>query len=139
MEKGKSIVCSQRNLNDLSKIRILLCDINVESCQEISSLLCQCSYQVSAVWSAREIFDTLDSEGPRAHIILVEVNLLMANDARVLRHIVREKQLQRTPVIILATPDEVSVTVKGLRLGAADYLMKPLQGDELSSLWMHLE
>ncbi|KAL3617956.1 hypothetical protein CASFOL_038277 [Castilleja foliolosa] len=81
---------------------------------KISSLLRQCLYQVSAVWSERDVFGTLDSEGPRAHIILVEVNLLMANDARVLRHIVREKQLQRTPVI-----NEVSVTA-GADLVSAD-------------------
>ncbi|KAK6128130.1 hypothetical protein DH2020_038120 [Rehmannia glutinosa] len=139
MDKGKNVVCGQREHADRSKIRILLCDINVESCQEILTLLSKCSYQVAAVWSAREVFDTLYSEGPRAHIILAEVNLLMANDAFILRHIVREKQLQRIPVIILTTPDQVSVTVKGLKLGAADYLVKPLQGDELSNLWMYLK
>ncbi|KAL0421925.1 UNVERIFIED_CONTAM: Two-component response regulator-like APRR1 [Sesamum latifolium] len=137
MDKGKNVVLSQRDHIDRSKIRILLCDINAESCQEILALLCQCSYQVVAVWSAREVFDKLNSEGPRAHIILAEVNLLMANDAGVLRYIMHEKKLQKIPVIILTTRDQVSITVKGLRLGAADYLVKPLHEDELSNLWMH--
>ncbi|KAI3463938.1 hypothetical protein Pfo_020601 [Paulownia fortunei] len=139
MDKGKSVVCSQREHADRSKIRILLCDINAESCQEILALLCKCSYQVAAVWSAREVFDTLKSQGPRAHIILADVNLLMANDALIMRHIMCEKQLQQIPVIILTAPDQVSITIKGLRLGAAGYLVKPLHDDELSKLWMHLQ
>ncbi|PIN23832.1 hypothetical protein CDL12_03434 [Handroanthus impetiginosus] len=136
MDNGKNIVHSQI---DCSKIRILLCDVNPESCQEILSLLCRCSYQVVAVWSAREMYETLNSEGPRAHIILAEVNLLMSNDARMLRHIMREKQLQKIPVVIITTRDQVSITINGLRIGAADYLVKPLHHDELSNLWMHVQ
>ncbi|KAL3819429.1 hypothetical protein ACJIZ3_005386 [Penstemon smallii] len=83
MEKGKSIVLSQRErITDRSKFRILLCDINAESCQEIESLLCKCSYQVAAVWSPIEVFDTLNSQGPRADIILASVDLLMENEAQ---------------------------------------------------------
>ncbi|KAG0486740.1 hypothetical protein HPP92_008835 [Vanilla planifolia] len=33
--------------------------------------------------------------------------------------------------------DEVSVVVKCLRLGAADYLVKPLRTNELLNLWTH--
>ncbi|KAG8388704.1 hypothetical protein BUALT_Bualt02G0153100 [Buddleja alternifolia] len=134
MDKGKNV---QRDQTDRSKIRILLCDINAESCQEILALLSNCSYQVAAVWSARELFDTLSTEGPRANIILAEVGLLMANDARILKHIMREKELREIPVIILTTKDQVSITIKGLKLGAADYLVKPLHVEELLNLWEH--
>lgn len=36
---------SEHNQIDRSKIKILLCDVNAESCQEVLALLCKCSYQ----------------------------------------------------------------------------------------------
>ncbi|CAA2983329.1 two-component response regulator-like APRR1 [Olea europaea subsp. europaea] len=139
MDKGTGATIKVHHI-DRSKVRILLCDFNAESCQQILALLCQCSYK-AAVWSEREIFDVLNSEGPRTDIILAEVNLLMSNDAYLLRYIMSNEDLQNIPLIILTTgdQDQVSVTVKGLRLGAVDYLVKPLHTNELSSLWMHVQ
>jgi len=82
-----------------------------------------------------------------------------------LKYIMRDKQLQRIPVIsmfsschshlcfqgagflfiwitfpllVMSTQDEVSLVVKCLRLGAADYLVKPLRTNELLNLWTHM-
>ena len=38
----------------------------------------------------------------------------------------------------MSAQDEVSVVVKCLRLGAADYLVKPLRTNELLNLWTHM-
>lgn len=38
----------------------------------------------------------------------------------------------------MSAQDEVSVVVKCLRLGAADYLVKPLRTNELLNLWTHV-
>jgi pseudo-response regulator 1 len=38
----------------------------------------------------------------------------------------------------MSAQDEVSVVVKCLRLGAADYLVKPLRTNELLTLWTHM-
>lgn len=51
------------------------------------------------MWSEREIFDVLNSEGPRTDIILAEVNLLMSNDAHLLRYIMSNEDLQNIPLI----------------------------------------
>ncbi|XP_022859431.1 two-component response regulator-like APRR1 [Olea europaea var. sylvestris] len=141
MDKGTGTTIKVHHHIDRSKVRILLCDFNAESCQQILALLCQCSYKAAAVWSEREIFDVLNSEGPRTDIILAEVNLIMSNDAHLLRYIMSNEDLQNIPLIILTTEDhdQVSVTLKGLRLGAVDYLVKPLHTNEISSLWMHVQ
>lgn len=144
MEKGKNVRKNENSFTgnrsniESTRVRILLCDISAQSCCEVSGLLCQCSYQVSSVWSATEVFGALNSYGPQTDIILAEVELLMANNAEMLRYIMDHKDLQHIPVIILSTREQVSVTLNGLRLGAADYLVKPLQAKELSSLWMHV-
>jgi len=38
----------------------------------------------------------------------------------------------------MSAQDEVSIVVKCLRLGAADYLVKPLRTNELLNLWTHM-
>lgn len=39
---------------------------------------------------------------------------------------------------VMSSQDEVSVVVKCLRLGPADYLVKPLRTNELLNLWTHM-
>lgn len=123
---------------DRSKVRILLCDNNPKSSEEVFTLLCKCSYQVTLVRSARQVIDALNAEGREIDIILSEVDLPMAKGLKMLKYIMRDKELQRVPVIMMSAQDEVSVVVKCLRLGAADYLVKPLRTNELLNLWTHM-
>ncbi|XVF09027.1 hypothetical protein REPUB_Repub07fG0055200 [Reevesia pubescens] len=123
---------------DRSKVRILLCDNDSKSCKEVFSLLLKCSYQVTSVRSARQVIDTLNAEGPEIDIILAEVDLPMTKGMKMLKYIVRNKELRRIPVIMMSAQDEVSIVVKCLRLGAADYLVKPLRTNELLNLWTHM-
>ncbi|CAO2818559.1 unnamed protein product [Amaranthus hypochondriacus] len=123
---------------DRSKVRILLCDNDSKSSQEVFSLLCKCSYQVTSVRSARQVVDALNAEGSDIDIILSEVDLPSKKGLKLLKYLMRDKELQRIPVIMMSTQDEVSLVVKCLRLGAADYLVKPLRTNELLNLWTHM-
>ncbi|XVE56892.1 hypothetical protein DITRI_Ditri04bG0046900 [Diplodiscus trichospermus] len=123
---------------DRSKVRILLCDNDTKSCEEVFSLLLKCSYQVTSVRSARQVIDALNAEGPQIDIILAEVDLPMTKGMKMLKYIMRNKELRRIPVIMMSAQDEVSIVVKCLRLGAADYLVKPLRTNELLNLWTHM-
>ncbi|KAF9667737.1 hypothetical protein SADUNF_Sadunf15G0054600 [Salix dunnii] len=123
---------------DRSKVRILLCDNDAKSSQEVFSLLLKCSYQVTSVRSARQVIDALNADGPEIDIILSEVDIPMTKGMKMLKYIMRDKDLRRIPVIMMSAQDEVSVVVKCLRLGAADYLVKPLRTNELLNLWTHM-
>ncbi|KAD7116791.1 hypothetical protein E3N88_04059 [Mikania micrantha] len=123
---------------DRSKVRILLCDNNLKSSEEAFDLLCKCSYQVTSVRSPRQVIDALNAEGPDIDIILSEVDLPMAKGFKMLKYIMRDKDLRRIPVIMMSAQDEVALVVKCLRLGAADYLVKPLRTNELLNLWTHM-
>ncbi|KAI7978856.1 Two-component response regulator-like APRR1 [Camellia lanceoleosa] len=125
-------------LIDRSKVRILLCDNDANRSEEAFALLCKCSYQVTSVRSARQVIDALNADGPDIDIILSEVDLPMAKGLKMLKYITRDKELQRIPVIMMSAQDEVSIVVKCLRLGAADYLVKPLRTNELLNLWTHM-
>uniref|UniRef100_A0A6M2EX34 Uncharacterized protein n=1 Tax=Populus davidiana TaxID=266767 RepID=A0A6M2EX34_9ROSI len=123
---------------DRSKVRILLCDNDATSSQEVFTLLLKCSYQVTSVRSARQVIDALNAEGPEIDIILSEVDIPMTKGMKMLKYITRDKDLRRIPVIMMSAQDEVSIVVKCLRLGAADYLVKPLRTNELLNLWTHM-
>ncbi|XP_048329593.2 two-component response regulator-like APRR1 isoform X2 [Ziziphus jujuba] len=62
----------------------------------------------------------------------------MTKGMKLLKYITRDKDLRRIPVIMMSAQDEVSIVVKCLRLGAADYLVKPLRTNELLNLWTHM-
>ncbi|KAK3169107.1 hypothetical protein Dsin_000099 [Dipteronia sinensis] len=123
---------------DRRKVRILLCDNDGSSSEEVFSLLSKCSYQVISVRSARQVIDALNAEGSEIDIILAEVDLPMTKGMKMLKYITRDKELRRIPVIMMSAQDEVSIVVKCLRLGAADYLVKPLRTNELLNLWTHM-
>ncbi|RDX58177.1 Two-component response regulator-like APRR1, partial [Mucuna pruriens] len=123
---------------DRSKVRILLCDNDSKSSQEVFTLLLGCSYQVTSVKSARQVIDALNAEGQHIDIILAELDLPMKKGMKMLKYIARDKDFHRIPVIMMSAQDEVSVVVKCLRLGAADYLVKPLRTNELLNLWTHM-
>ncbi|RDX80134.1 Two-component response regulator-like APRR1, partial [Mucuna pruriens] len=123
---------------DRSKVRILLCDNDSKSSEEVSTLLLRCSYQVTSVRSARQVIDALNAEGQYIDIILAEVDLPIKKGMKMLKYITRDKELCRIPVIMMSAQDEVSIVVKCLRLGAADYLVKPLRTNELLNLWTHM-
>ncbi|XP_026438877.1 two-component response regulator-like APRR1 [Papaver somniferum] len=123
---------------DRSKVRILLCDNNNKSSDEVFTLLCKCSYQVTSARTPRQVIDALNAEGRDIDIILSEVDLPISKGLKMLKYIMRDKELQRIPIIMMSAQDDVSVVVKCLKRGAADYLVKPLRTNELLNLWTHM-
>nr|CAB3447248.1 unnamed protein product [Digitaria exilis] len=123
---------------DRSKVRILLCDGDANSSQEVLRLLCNCSYQVTCAKSPRQVINILNYEGGEIDIILAEVDLPVTKCFKMLKYIARNKDLRHIPIIMMSNRDEVSVVVKCLRFGAAEYLVKPLRTNELLNLWTHV-
>eukprot|EP01018_Ginkgo_biloba_P037866 Gb_08103 [translate_table: standard] len=123
---------------DRSGVRILLCDKDPKNSQQVLELLCKCSYQVTAVNTARQVIGVLNAEGLEIDLILAEVDLPKAKGFKMLKHIMREERLRRIPIVMMSAQDEVAIVVKCLKLGAADYLVKPLRINELLNLWIHM-
>lgn len=123
---------------DRSKVRILLCDSDPDSSRDVLRLLRNCSYQVTCAKSPRQVINVLNCEGAEMDIILAEVDLPVSKCFKMLKYIARNKELRHIPIIMMSNRDEVSVVVKCLRLGAAEYLVKPLRMNELLNLWTHV-
>ncbi|GMY15589.1 replication protein A 70 kDa DNA-binding subunit A [Fagus crenata] len=102
MDKGKQIMISNNGghggrgcnsntmtgdaFNNQSELKILLCDSDPESCDEVSTLLTKCSYQVISVSSFVEVVDTLDAEGPLIDILLVAVDAHIDKGMKMLKY-----------------------------------------------------
>lgn len=123
---------------DRSKVHVLLCDKDPKTAGHVMNLLQACSYQVTVVKSAGQVMGVLDSCSYEVDLILSEVELPKEKGFKMLKHIVRQEQLRRIPVVMMSVRDEMAVIVKCLRLGAVDYLLKPLRTNELLNLWTHM-
>eukprot|EP00897_Mesotaenium_endlicherianum_P005646 jgi/Mesen1/5109/ME000254S04135 len=120
------------------RVHILLSDKDRESRQDVLGLLRCCSYQVTAVENARQALEILRAGSPAVDLILAEVELPNGKGFKMLKHIMREEGLKQIPIVMMSSRDEMTVVVKCLRLGAADYLVKPLRTNELLNLWTHM-
>lgn len=56
-------------------------------------------FPVTAVKSPRQVIDALNAEGPDIDLILSEVDLPMSKGFKLLKYIMRDKELRRIPVI----------------------------------------
>ncbi|PQQ20501.1 hypothetical protein Pyn_22300 [Prunus yedoensis var. nudiflora] len=123
MEKGKQIDignssrqyggsrAKSKNMSiDRSRVRVLLCDRDAESCEEVCTLLTTCSYQV---------------------------DLPIDASMRMLKYIMQNLHFKHIPVIMLSKQNESRFLYNFLKFGATDYLVKPLCIDEILNLWIH--
>ncbi|BFG32812.1 hypothetical protein CerSpe_190860 [Prunus speciosa] len=150
MEKGKQIDignssrqyggsrAKSKNMSiDRSRVRVLLCDRDAESCEEVCTLLTTCSYQVISVSSAVEVLDALNAEWAFIDIILAAVDLPIDASMRMLKYIMQNLHFKHIPVIMLSKQNESRFLYNFLKFGATDYLVKPLCIDEILNLWIH--
>ncbi|KAL6318673.1 hypothetical protein AAG906_001146 [Vitis piasezkii] len=115
-----------------SKLKILLCDANVNNCREVATLLRGCSYQVTSVGSTREVIYVLNCEGASIDIVLAEADLPMANSMKILKYITQDQELRCIPVMRQHLHDRKVLDAW------SDYLMMPLGSNVLFNLWTHV-
>ncbi|CAM6083916.1 unnamed protein product [Calypogeia fissa] len=121
---------------DRSRVRILVCDPSTSP--DVVDLLRGCSYQVIAVQNARQVMEVCRTGMAQVDLILAEVDLPKKRGFKMLKCFMKEEQLKQIPIVMMSSRDEMAVVGKCLRLGAADYLVKPLRTNELLNLWTHM-
>eukprot|EP00803_Ostreobium_quekettii_P003173 evm.model.scf_4694.1 EVM.evm.TU.scf_4694.1 scf_4694:154-568(-) len=68
-------------------------------------------------------------------MVLKEHEPPSSNACRLLREFARRECLKTTPVVVFSRQDDRERVIECLRLGASDYLVKPLRQNELRHLW----
>lgn len=84
-------------------------------------------YQVSTAFEGREALETIDQEIPD----LIILDIMLPGDIDGYELCARVREFSTVPIIMLTARGEEQDKVKGLRLGADDYLTKPFSAQEL--------
>lgn len=108
-------------------MKLLLVEDEKQLSEALTQILKKNKYSVDAVLDGESGLDC--SLTGIYDVILLDIMLPKMNGLEVLKHM--RSQGISTPVLLLTAKGEVSDKVKGLDLGADDYLAKPFSPDEL--------
>ena len=112
---------------DRGPARILLWEENSFSGARIAELLASVASEVGRPTSAEELIHNCDHS-----IELVILSLAGKLDAlRLVSQLRAQEQSRLVPILLIADPSELPRLAKGLDLGATDYLVRPLDRNEL--------
>jgi PAS domain S-box-containing protein len=109
--------------SSIGESRILVVDENAANSSLLSKHLTRLGSQV-AIATADRATDALATMP--CDLVLLDVSP-DSSGLQVLAQIESHEQWRQIPVLILAAPDELDLVIRGIDMGAADYLTKPLQ------------
>jgi twitching motility two-component system response regulator PilH len=108
---------------------ILLVDDSKTELHFLSDLLGKRGYTVRTAENAEEAMRRLGEEKP--DLILMDVVMPGQNGFQLTRAITRDPRFSSVPVIMCTSKNQETDKVWGMRQGARDYIVKPVDADEL--------
>ncbi|MBW8076954.1 MAG: response regulator [Gallionella sp.] len=109
--------------------RILLVDDSPTERHIIGEILTKAGFQVSMAEDGEKGVALAKSEKP--DLIVMDVVMPGLNGFQATRAITKDPETQHIPVILCTTKDQETDKVWGLRQGAKDYVVKPVNGPDL--------
>jgi twitching motility two-component system response regulator PilH len=109
--------------------KILLVDDSRTELHFLSEALSKQGFEIRTAANADEAIRSLDEETP--DLILMDVVMPGKSGFHLTRTIKRDPRWASVPVIMCSSKSQITDKVWGLRQGARDYLVKPVQIDDL--------
>ena len=109
--------------------KILLVDDSKTELHHLSDLLGKRGYSVRMAENAEEAMRRLEEEKP--DLVLMDVVMPGQNGFQLTRAITRDPRFADVPVIMCTSKNQETDKVWGMRQGARDYIVKPVDADEL--------
>ena len=109
-------------------VRILIVDDSNTDMMMIKGILHD--YDLLFAYDGIEAMEILD-KNPDIDIMILDLNMPRMNGFEVLEAIQKQPVLQKIAVLILTNYDEMENEIRGLELGAVDYIRKPLNLESL--------
>lgn len=111
------------------KPRILIVDDHEEIRKLISIFLTTLDVQISEAGSGREGLDILEQFTP--HVIITDITMPEMDGFEFLTRIKQDPNSKDIPVIVITSDKEMQIREKSFRLGASDFMSKPLTMEEI--------
>jgi twitching motility two-component system response regulator PilH len=109
--------------------KILLIDDSKTELHVLSEMLGKRGYQVRTAENGEEAIRRLTEDKP--DLILMDVVLPGQNGFQLTRSITRDPRFADVPVIMCTSKNQETDKLWGMRQGARDYVVKPVNADEL--------
>ena len=109
--------------------KILLVDDSKTELHHISGLLTRKGYSVRTAENGEEALSRLNEDKP--DLILMDVVMPGQNGFQLTRAISRDSRFADVPIIMCTSKNQETDKVWGMRQGARDYIVKPVNGEEL--------
>jgi len=109
--------------------KVLLVDDSKTELHYLSEILLKRGYQVRTAENGDEAMRRLGEEKP--DLILMDVVMPGQNGFQLTRAITRDPRFADVPVIMCTSKNQETDKVWGMRQGARDYIVKPINADEL--------
>lgn len=109
--------------------KILLVDDSRTELHHVAELLTKRGYTVRTAQNGEEAMRRLGEEKP--DLILMDVVMPGQNGFQLTRAITRDPRFVDVPVIMCTSKNQETDKVWGMRQGARDYVVKPVDADDL--------
>jgi twitching motility two-component system response regulator PilH len=109
--------------------KILVVDDSKTELYHLTDVLGKRGYSVRTAENGEEAMRKLNEDKP--DLILMDVVMPGQNGFQLTRSITRDPRFADVPVIMCTSKNQETDKVWGMRQGARDYIVKPVNGDEL--------
>ncbi len=109
--------------------KILVVDDSKTELHHLSDILGKRGFSVRTAENGEEAMRRLEEEKPQ--LILMDVVMPGQNGFQLTRAITRDPRFSDVPVIMCTSKNQETDKVWGMRQGARDYIVKPVNADEL--------
>lgn len=109
--------------------KVLIVDDSPTERYFLTDILVKKGYSVSTAESGEEALQKIKADKPE--LILMDVVMPGQNGFQVTRSIARDPETQHVPIIICTSKGQETDRIWGLRQGARDYIVKPVDPAEL--------
>ena len=113
----------------LEKPKVLIVDDNPKNVQVLATTLSNANYKISVARDGQEALTVAQKILP--HLILLDVMMPVMDGYEACKKLKEIPETKPIPIIFLTANSEVQDVVKGLNLGASDYVTKPANSTEL--------
>jgi diguanylate cyclase (GGDEF)-like protein len=111
------------------KDNILIVDDKLDNLRVLSTILTEEGYQVRKALNGQMALIACQTKQP--NLILLDINMPEMNGYEVCERLKANPETSNIPVIFISVLDEVTDKIKGIKMGAVDYITKPFQFQEV--------